>query len=144
MSQKPRQLPDPDRGIAIASDDLAWQRLGVVGSVYHPLFGAGQAWSGHLTRWRLPSGPQAVIDLQCLPAGGGRMTSAGPQGDALQQIGGNKGAGHDASLTVASDKMAQKCSAFWSQRWFDESTATACSMLTGRLHSVLLTIGGEF
>ena len=72
------------------------------------------------------------------------MTSAGPQGDALQQVGRNKGAGHDASLTVASDKMAQKCNTFWSRRWFDKSIATACSMLTGRLHSVLPTIGGEF
>jgi hypothetical protein len=45
---------------------------------------------------------------------------------------------------MVSDKIAQKCSAFWPLWWFDESTATACSMLTGRLHSVLPTIGGEF
>ena len=72
------------------------------------------------------------------------MTRAGPQGCALQQIRGNKGAGHHGSLTMASPRIAQKCSAFWSSRWFDEFVATACSMLTGRLHSVLPTIGGEF
>ena len=104
----------------------------------------GRRWSGHLTRWRLPSGPQAVIDLQCFPAGGGGLTSAGPQGDALQQVGGNKGAGHDASLTQGFLQMAHKCSNILVAGWFDESIATACSMLTGRLHSVLATIGGEF
>ena len=72
------------------------------------------------------------------------MTSAGPQGDALQQIGGNKGAGHDASLTMASHTDSTKMRRILVVRWFDESAATACSMLTGRLHSVLPTIGGEF
>ena len=39
-----------DRGIAIAPDHLSRQRLSVVGSVDHALFGARQAWSGHLVR----------------------------------------------------------------------------------------------
>ena len=42
------------------------------------------------------------------------MTSSGPQGDALQQIGGNEGAGHGGSLTMAIPRIAQKCGAFWS------------------------------
>ena len=71
------------------------------------------------------------------------MTGAGPQGDALQQIGRNKGAAHDASFTMASDKMAQNAAHSGRGDGFDESIATACSMLTGRLHSVLPTIGGR-
>ena len=102
MSQSLVDCQITDRGIAIASDDLPRQRLGEVGTVHHPRLGARQTWSCHVPRWRLPPGPQAVIDLQRLSAGCGRVTGAGLHGDALQQIGGNKGAGHDASLTVAS------------------------------------------
>jgi hypothetical protein len=40
------------------------------------------------------------------------MTSPGPEGDALQQIGGNKAAEHDASSTMAFDKMTQNATHF--------------------------------
>jgi hypothetical protein len=35
------------------------------------------------------------------------MTSAGPHSDALQQVRGNKGAGHGGSLTMAIPRIAQ-------------------------------------
>ena len=117
MSRWPRQLPDRRPGDRHCSGQSPRAATLCCWQCAPPGFWCQeQAWSGHLTRWRFPAGPQPVIDLQCLPAGVGRMTSAAQQGDALQQIGRNKRAAHDASSTMASDSsMAHKCCAFWSR-----------------------------